>query len=111
LHIKPFKSVDTIRGHSKRYTGFRNLLNQSLERVQAERGFEVPLYLAMIAPNGVMFMAIYEDIGEPQTRCRILAEHEPEDIMALPIHGLIVDAQGQGAHIVFPSASAVEFRD
>ena len=44
----------------------------------------------MIGPNGVMFMAIYEDVGESRARVRFLAEHVPEDIMALPIHGLIV---------------------
>jgi hypothetical protein len=93
------------------YAGLTNLLNSALERVLEERGFQFPLYATMVGTNGVMYMFVYEDVGAPRARGRVLAEYEPEDIMALPIHGLIVSSDGQGAHVVFPTANAVEFRD
>jgi hypothetical protein len=91
--------------------GITNLLNQALERLLEERGFHLPLYATLIGSNGVMFMGRCDDVGEPRARAQIVAEYEPADVMAWPVHGLLVETGGQGSHIVFPSPGVMEFRD
>jgi hypothetical protein len=91
--------------------GLTNLFNQALERLLEERGFHLPLYATMIGSNGVMVMSRYDAVGDPRARAQIVAEYEPADVMTWPVHGLIVDTGGQGAHLVFPSPGVMEFRE
>jgi hypothetical protein len=65
-------------------------------------GFALPLYFTCMAVNGVMVYGRYSlEDGEEDLHCDILASHEVEDEMTLPLNILFMDHVGKAARIVF----------
>jgi hypothetical protein len=84
------------------------LIAQVLEDLLGNRGFVLPLHVAIIGANGTMMYAGYSMIEDPEggLATEALAEHDVEGGIKVPINIVIVDAEGDAARIVLAPGCA-----
>ena len=80
---------------------FARQLGGIINTLITERGFELPLHLAVVAVNGYAIVARYTlSATGDGLECIFLAEHAEPDGLRIPINMMAVDSRGEAAHVV-----------
>ena len=73
-----------------------------------EKGFELPVYAAIIASNGACAFFRFVDAGDDESVVpELMAQHPAEPEMVLPVNIIFSDPTGRAARILIETADGI----